>query len=105
MAVVKAVLLCLFLTLAGLGQPDVSGAYDNRRGFWVRGYLQWIAGSKLMLLADSGANVAITEVEQSAYQALEQGEGITITGVVKPPVNVDDRFMPYLALSIRRDRP
>ena len=103
----KTVLLCLFLTLAGLGQPDVSGASDNRRGFWVHGYLQWIAGSKLMLLTDSGANVAIdiTEVEQSSYQALEQGEGITVAGVVKPPVNVDDRFMPYLALSIRRDRP
>jgi hypothetical protein len=104
---VKAVLVCLFLTLVGLGQPDVSSGYDNRRGFWVHGYVQWIAGSKLMLTADSGAPVAIdiSEVEQSAYQALEQGEGITIAGVVKPPVNVDDRFMPYLAQSIRRDRP
>jgi hypothetical protein len=104
---VKAILVCLLLALAGLGQPDVSSAYDNRRGFWVHGYVQWIAGSKLMLMADSGATIAIdiTEVDQSSYQALEQGEGITIAGVVKPPVNVDDRFMPFLALSIRRDRP
>jgi hypothetical protein len=104
---VKATVLGLLLVLAGLGQLDVSGAFDNRRGFWVHGYVQWIAGSKLMLTADSGAPVAIdiSEVAQSAYQALEQGEGITIAGVVKPPVNVDDRFMPYLAQSIRRDRP
>ena len=106
-AVVKALLVCLILNVVGLGQPDVSSAFDNRRGFWVHGYVQWIAGSKLMLTADSGANVAIdiSELEQSAYQALGQGEGITVAGVVKPPVNVDDRFMPYLAYSIRRDQP
>ena len=102
----RAVLLCLLVILVGLGQPDLSGAQDNRRGFWVHGYVQWIAGSKLMLLLDNGANVAIDigEIEQSAYQALEQGEGITVAGVIKPPVNIDDRYMPYLAQSIRRDR-
>ena len=102
----RAVLLCLLVLLVGLGQPDLSGAQDNRRGFWVHGYVQWIAGSKLMLLADSGAQVAldISELDQRAYQALEQGEGITVAGVIKPPVNVDDRYMPYLAQSIRRDR-
>ena len=102
----RAVLLCLLVLLVGLGQPDLSGAQDNRRGFWVHGYVQWIAGSKLMLLTDSGAQVAldISELDQRAYQALEQGEGITVAGVIKPPVNVDDRYMPYLAQSIRRDR-
>jgi hypothetical protein len=106
-AVVKAVILGTLLTLVALGQPDATDAQDNRRGFWVHGYVQWIAGSKLMLTADSGAPVAIdiSELDQRAYQAVEQGEGITIAGVIKPPVNVDDRFMPYLAHSIRRDRP
>ena len=103
----RAVLLCLLVTLVALGQPDPSSAQDNRRGFWVHGYVQWIAGSKLMLLADNGAQVAIdiSELEQSAYQALEPGQGISIAGVVKPPVDVDARFMPYLAHWIRRDRP
>ena len=102
----KVMVLCLFLVLVGLSQPDVSGAYDNRRGFVFHGYVQWIAGSKLMLSADSGALLAIdlSEIDQTSYMGLEQGEGITIAGVVKPPVNVDDRFMPFLALSIRRDR-
>jgi hypothetical protein len=99
--------LSLLLTLVGLGQADVSSAFDNRRGFWVHGYVQWVAGSKLMLTADSGVPVTIdiSELDQRSYQALEQGEGVTIAGVVKPPVNVDDRFMPYLAQWIRRDRP
>ena len=45
------------------------------------------------------------DADQSAYQALTQGEGITVGGVVKPPENVDDRFVPFLALWIQRDRP
>jgi hypothetical protein len=104
---VKSLLFWLLLVLVEFGQPDVSGAFDNRRGFWVHGYVQWIAGSKLMLTADSGAPVAIdiSELDQRSYQALEQGEGVSIAGVVKPPVNVDDRFLPYLAQWIRRDRP
>src|SRR5215510_4566089 len=67
--VVKVMVLCLFLVLVGLGQPDVSGAYDNRRGFVFHGYVQWIAGSKLMLRDDYGAPVAIdlTEIDQSSY--------------------------------------
>jgi hypothetical protein len=79
---VKSLLFCLLLVLVELGQPDVSGAFDNRRGFWVHGYVQWIAGSKLMLTADSGAPVAIdiSELDQRSYQALEQGEAVTIAG-------------------------
>jgi hypothetical protein len=104
---VKAIVLVLLLTLTGLGQSDVASAFDNRRGFRVHGYVQWIAGSKLMLTADSGAPIAvdISELDQASYQALQQGEGITIAGVMKPPVNIDDRFVPYLAHWIRRDRP
>jgi hypothetical protein len=98
------VILALVFTLVGLGQADVSGAFE-RRQFRVHGYVQWIAGAKLMLTADNGAVIAIdlTEADQSAYQALQQGEGITVAGVVKPPENYDARSMPYLAHWIRRD--
>ena len=95
----------LVLTLVGLGQPDLSSAFEHRQ-FHVHGYVQWIAGEKLMLLADNGAVIAIdlTEADQSDYQALAQGEGITVGGVVKPPENVADQFIPFLALWIQRDR-
>ena len=101
----KSLVFWLVLTLVGLGQSDVSGAFE-RRQFWVHGYVQWIAGEKLMLVADNGAPITIdlTEAEQSAYQGLVQGEGITVGGVVKPPENVDARLMPFLALWIQRDR-
>lgn len=101
----KFVVLAFVLTLAALGPSDVSGQFD-RRQFFVHGYVQWIAGEKLMLTADNGAVLAIdlTEADQSSYQALDQGEGITVAGLVKSPENADARFVPYLALWIRRDR-
>ena len=71
-AALKSVIIGLALTLvAVVGQPDVSSAFD-RRQFRVHGYVQWIAGEKLMLFTDDGAPIAIdlTETDQSAYQAL-----------------------------------
>ena len=101
----KSFVVGLVLILVGLGQLDVAGAPD-RRQFWVHGYVQWIAGEKLMLLADNGASIAIdlTEADQSAYHGLTQGEGITVAGVVKPPENADARLMPFLALWIQTGR-
>src|SRR5262245_57841324 len=100
-----AVILAVASTLAAVGQSDLSSAFE-RRQFFVHGYVQWIAGEKLMLTADNGAVIAIdlTEADQSSYRALEQGEGVTVAGLVKSPENADARFVPYLALWIRRDR-
>ena len=102
----RRIALALFLTLIGLLPSDLSTAQEDRRWFRVHGYVQWIAGTKLMLLADNGAPIAIdlTEADQSSYQALAQGEGITVGGAVKPFETVEDRTMPYLALWIQRDR-
>jgi hypothetical protein len=101
----KAVIVGLVLTVIAAGQADVSNAFD-RRQFRIHGYVQWIAGEKLMLSTDDGAAIAIdlTEADQSDYQALVQGEGVTVGGVVKPPENADSRSMPFLAFWIRRDR-
>jgi hypothetical protein len=102
---VKSMVLGLVLTLLGLSQSDVSSAFE-RRQFRVHGYVQWIAGDKLMLVVDNGAVIPVdlTEADQSAYQTLTQGEGITVGGVLKPPENADARLAPYLALWIQRDR-
>jgi hypothetical protein len=101
----KSAIVGLVLALVAVAQPDVSRAFD-RRQFHVHGYVQWVAGEKLMLFTDDGAPIAIdiAEVDQSEYHALEQGEGITVGGVLKPPENADARLMPYLAFWIRRDR-
>jgi len=103
---VKSAILGVVLALVVFGQPDVSSGALDRRHFRLHGYVQWIAGEKLMLFTDDGAPIAIdlTEADQSEYQALEQGEGITVGGVVKLPEEVDARSMPFLAFWIRRDR-
>jgi hypothetical protein len=102
---VKSVILASVLTLAALSPSEVSSQFE-RRQFFVHGYVQWIAAEKLMLTADNGAVIAIdlTEADQSSYRALEQGEGVTIAGILKPPQDTNARSMPYLALWIRRDR-
>ena len=83
-AAVKAMIVGLVLTLVGLGQLDVSSAFEHRR-FHVHGYVQWIAGEKLMLLTDAGGAIAIdlSEADQAAYHALEQGEGITVSARIE----------------------
>jgi hypothetical protein len=103
---VKAMILAFVFTLAALTPSEVSSQFE-RRQFFVHGYVQWIAGDKLMLTADNGAIIAIdlTEADQSSYHALQQGEGIAVAGRIKPPDEADARAMPYLALWIRRDRP
>ena len=102
----KSAILGVVLALVVFGQPDVSSGALDRRHFRLHGYVQWIAGEKLMLFTDDGAPIAIdlTEADQSEYRALEQGEGITVGGVVKLPEEVDARSMPFLAFWIRRDR-
>ena len=102
----RRIALALLLILIGLLPSDLSTAQEDRRWFRFHGYLQWIAGTKLMLLADNGASIAIdlTEADQSSYQGLAQGEGITVGGTVKPFETVDARMMPFLALWIQRDR-
>jgi hypothetical protein len=103
---VKSVIFGLVLALLAFGQPDVSSGAVDRRQFRIHGYVQWIAGEKLMIFTDEGAPLAIdlTDADQSEYHALEQGEGITVGGVIKLPEDVDARSMPFLAFWIRRDR-
>jgi len=103
---VKSAIFGLVLTLLAFGQPDVSSGAVDRRQFRVHGYVQWIAGEKLMIFTDEGGPLAIdlTDADQSEYQALEQGEGITVGGVIKLPEDVGARSMPFLAFWIRRDR-
>jgi hypothetical protein len=55
-------------TLIGLLPSDVSTAQEDRRRFRIHGYVQWIAGTKLMLLAGNGAPIAIDLTESDQGQ-------------------------------------
>ncbi len=48
------------------------------------GSVQWIAGTRMQLMLDSGASVAVdlTEADQSSYQGLSNGDLVVVDGVV-----------------------
>ena len=47
------------------------------------GSVQWVAGSKMQVLAEGGASVAVdlTEADQSSYRALRNGEWVVVDGL------------------------
>lgn len=47
------------------------------------GAVQWISGTRMQVMTDSGASVAVdlTETDQSSYQAMRNGDFIVVDGV------------------------
>jgi hypothetical protein len=68
--------LVLLLTLAVVA-PE---AQELVRFF---GSVQWIAGTRMQVMTDSGASVAVdlTQADQSSYQALRSGDLVVVDGV------------------------
>jgi hypothetical protein len=52
----------------------------------ILGSVQWISGTRMQLIAESGSSVAIdlTEADQASYQALRAGDVVAVDGVVAP---------------------
>jgi hypothetical protein len=50
----------------------------------VAGVVQWVSGTQMQLMTDSGASVAVDlkEADQSSYRALRTGEPIVVDGVL-----------------------
>ena len=59
-------------------------AAEAQQPFRFAGTVQWIAGTRMQVMTDSGASVAVdlTESDQSSYQALRGGDAIVIDGVL-----------------------
>jgi hypothetical protein len=49
----------------------------------IVGAIQWVAGSRMQVLADGGASVAVdlTEADQASYQGLRNGDWVVVDGV------------------------
>jgi hypothetical protein len=47
------------------------------------GSVQWISGTRMQVMTDSGASVAVdlTETDQSSYQAMRNGDFVVVDGV------------------------
>jgi hypothetical protein len=52
----------------------------------VAGAVQWIAGTRMQVMMDSGASVAVdlSEADQSSYQGISNGDLVVVDGVVSP---------------------
>ena len=68
----------VFLLTLAAGAPE---AQELVRFF---GSVQWIAGTRMQVMTDSGASVAVdlTQADQSSYQALRNGDLIVVDGVL-----------------------
>jgi hypothetical protein len=75
---VLSLLLCLTISPA----PG-----DGQERFRVHGYIQWIAADAMQLQTDGGPSISLdlSQVDQSSYQGLPNGKGVTVTGVVIRP--------------------
>ena len=99
----KGRLFVVVTVMAVLAWPQAAGA-DER--FRVHGYVQWIAGSKMVLFTDDGVSLALdlTDAAQSSYQSVMDGDGVTVEGVIRRPATLDSDSMPLAAKTIEPDR-
>ena len=60
---------------------------DSQERFRVHGYIQWIAADAMQLQTDGSPSISLdlSQVDQSSYQGLPNGKGVTVTGVVVRP--------------------
>ena len=81
-------------------------AVSAEERFRVHGYVQWIAGSKLVLFTDDGVSLALdlTEADQSSYRGVLDGDGVTVEGVIRHPTTLDSDSIPLVAETIEPDR-
>lgn len=84
------------MTIAALAQTRVR----------FHAYVQWIAGSKMVVVTDYGANVTLdlTAADLSSYRGLMGGDGVTVVAIVRRPTRRDDDAIPLLAETIEPDR-
>jgi hypothetical protein len=68
----------------------------------VFGSVQWVAGTRLQVMTDSGASVAVdlAETDQASYQALRSGDVVVVDGVL----SADRRRIVALGLWRRSER-
>lgn len=88
--------IVLISTIAALAQTRVR----------FHAYVQWIAGSKMVVVTDYGANVTLdlTAADLSSYRGLMGGDGVTVVAIVRRPTRRDDDAIPLLAETIEPDR-
>lgn len=78
---------CLIVALLSVGLPAVlPGTAAGQQRLVVSGYVQWIAGSAMQVMADNGASIRVDlqRVAQSDYNTLDDGDRVRVFGFVSP---------------------
>jgi hypothetical protein len=93
------VVVCLVTVLSG---PIAASAEERVR---FHGYVQWIAGSKMVLWTQFGVSVTVdlSEVDQGSYRGLIGGDGVTVEAEIRRRTRRDDDSIPLVATTIERD--
>jgi hypothetical protein len=96
--------LLLFVSLLTVLISPIAALAQERVRFHA--YVQWIAGSKMVLVTDYGASVTLdlSAADQSSYRALMGGDGVTVVAMIRRPTRRDDDAIPLLAETIEPDR-
>jgi hypothetical protein len=75
---------CVFLTVLMLGL--LPGRLAGQERLVITGTVQWIAGEKMEVMADSGLSirVGLERVDQTSYNTLSPGDRVRVVGFVAP---------------------
>ena len=96
--------LLLLVSLLGVLVSPIAALAQERVRF--HGYIQWIAGSKMVLVTDYNASVTVdlSTADLSSYRGLMSGDGVTVVAVVRPRTRRDDDAIPLAVETIEPDR-
>jgi hypothetical protein len=94
------VVVCLVTVLSA---PIAAGAQHRVR---FHGYVQWIAGSKMVLWIDAGASVTVdlSETDPGSYRGVIGGDGVTVEAEVRRRTRRDSDELPLVAKTIEFDK-
>jgi hypothetical protein len=92
------VVMCLVTVLSA----SAAGAQHRVR---FHGYVQWIAGSKMVLWTDAGASVTVdlSEADQDSYRGLTGGDRVRVEAEVRRRTRRDSDEIPLVAKAIELD--
>ena len=76
----------LVVVLAGLAWGWLPTPADAQQRIVINGSVQWIDGSKMQVMADSGysINVSLERIAQDEYNTMQGGDRVRVYGIVPP---------------------
>jgi hypothetical protein len=76
----------LVVVLAGLAWGWLATPAVAQQRIVINGSVQWIDGSKMQVMADSGysINVSLDQITQDEYNTIRGGDRVRVYGIVPP---------------------